>query len=122
MARHYLKRKADTSTNPAAATTDVSTIVRDVIEDIRQNGDAAVRRYSSKFDKWTPDAFKLSRKDIERIMAQVPEQTIQDIRTVQSNVRRFAEAQKAALKDVEVETEPGVFLGHQNIPIQNVGA
>lgn len=97
-------------------------IVESVIEDVRQNGDVAVQRCSVKFDKWSPEAFKLSREDIERIMSTVPRQTLDDIRTVQSNVRKFAEGQKATVSDLEIEKEPGVYLGHRNVPIQNVGA
>lgn len=129
MAPRYLKSKAETASigkpdhksKPSAPSLDVPAIVRGVIEDIRQNGDAAVRQYSEKFDKWSPESFKLSAKDIDEIIGTVPEQIIADIKTVQSNVRKFAEAQKATLTEVEVETEPGVFLGHKNIPIQNVG-
>lgn len=122
MAPRYLKHKAQTGTTPSAPTTDVPAIVRDVIANISQNGDAAVRQYSEKFDRWSPDAFKLSPNQIEEIISTVPEQTIKDIKKVQANVRKFAEAQKACLVELEVETEPGVFLGHKNVPIQNVGA
>lgn len=92
-----------------------------VIDDIRTNGDDAVRRYSEKFDKWSPERFKLSQQEIQKIIGTVPTQTIEDIKTVQANVRKFAEAQKATLTELEVETEPGVFLGHRNVPIQSVG-
>jgi len=69
-----------------------------------------------------PESFKLSAEDIKSIIAEVDPQIIKDIKQVQSNVRTFAEAQKAALKDFELEIQPGVFLGQKNIPIQNVGA
>lgn len=123
MPPHYLKRKVDAAaTSTGQPTFDVSAIVKGVIDDIRQQGDSAVRKYSEKFDKWSPESFKLSQSHIDQIISTVPEQTIKDIIKVQSNVRKFAEAQKSALTDLEVEMEPGVFLGHKNVPIQNVGA
>jgi histidinol dehydrogenase len=91
------------------------------LEDIHLRGDVAVREYSEKFDKWSPENFKLSKEDIERIIGEVDKQTIEDIKTVQKNVRRFAEAQRESLKDFELETQPGVFLGQRNNPIARVG-
>lgn len=124
MAPRYLKQK---SSNANSVTTiqpseQVSQTVKSVIDQIRREGDAAVRQYSEKFDKWSPESFKLSASQIEEIISKVPEQAIADIKKVQSNVRRFAEAQKKSLTELEVEIEPGVFLGHKNVPIQNVGA
>ncbi|KAL1893014.1 hypothetical protein Sste5346_006695 [Sporothrix stenoceras] len=121
MSRNYLKKATPTATT-GAPTADVPSIVRNVIDDIRHDGDAAVRRYSDKFDKWMPESFKLSSEDIERIVASVPQQTLDDIRTVQANVRKFAEAQRASLQDFEVEIQPGVFLGQLNNPVATVGA
>ncbi|KAJ4107988.1 hypothetical protein NW760_008841 [Fusarium oxysporum] len=100
----------------------VTQIVQGVIQDIRVNGDKAVRTYSEKFDKWSPDSFKLSESQIEECIAQVPEQTVQDIKAAQANVRRFAEAQRRTITDLEVEIQPGVILGHTNNPINRVGA
>lgn len=122
MTRTYLKKATPPSTSAGAPTADVPSIVRNVIDDIRRDGDAAVRRYSEKFDKWTPESFKLSADDIERIVASVPKQTLDDIRTVQANVRKFAEAQRASLQEFEVEIQPGVFLGQLNNPVATVGA
>lgn len=124
MTRTYLKKATPTAAAGAtpSASTDVPTIVRGVIDDIRAGGDSAVRRYSEKFDKWSPASFKLSQEEIERIVASVPQQTLNDIKEVQANVRRFAEAQRESIKDFEVETAPGVFLGQRNNPIQSVGA
>lgn len=123
MKPRYLKTKANaasvTASQPAA---DLSAIVKGVIDTIRREGDAAVRHYSEKFDNWAPDSFRLSQDQIDHIISEVPEQTINDIKKVQSNVRKFAEAQKKALTEIEIESEPGVLLGHKNIPIQNVGA
>ncbi|KAM0753458.1 histidinol dehydrogenase [Meredithblackwellia eburnea MCA 4105] len=100
---------------------DVKTIVAGVIDDVRRNGDTAVRSYSEKFDKWSPKSFRLSESEIKDIIATVSEQTIKDIKEVQENVRTFALAQKACLKDLEVEIKPGYVLGHRNIPIDTVG-
>lgn len=119
----YLKSRADASpsTTSSAPSIDVSAIVKGVIDDIRSSGDSAVRTYSEKFDKWTPKSFKLSAAEIEKIIAEVPEQTIKDIKEVQSNVRAFAEAQRDSVKDFEVEIRPGVKLGQKNLPINRVG-
>ncbi|OAA57633.1 histidinol dehydrogenase [Niveomyces insectorum RCEF 264] len=123
MAPVYLKKAAPT---PAAsandASTNVPTIVKSVIDSIRKNGDSAVREYSEKFDKWTPASFQLTQAEIDHAISQVPAQTLADIKEVQANVRRFAEAQKDSLKEFELETAPGVFLGQKNNPIDCVGA
>jgi sulfopropanediol 3-dehydrogenase len=110
--------------NPVATSqpADVGTTVTDVITDIRRRGDAAVRDYSVKFDDWNPDSFKLSADQIEAIVATVPRQTLDDIETVQRNVRKFAEQQLASLHDFEVETEAGVRLGQRSIPVAAAGA
>ncbi|MET7992150.1 histidinol dehydrogenase [Amycolatopsis sp. NPDC005232] len=96
--------------------------VATVIEDVRRDGDAAVRAYSEKFDNWSPERFRLSAEDIDRVVATVPEQTLADIRTVQANVRDFAQRQLESLRDFEVEPQPGVFLGQKNIPVSAAGA
>jgi histidinol dehydrogenase len=96
--------------------------VKGVIDTVRQQGDGAVRRYSEQFDKWSPVSFELSKEDIEQVIAELPEQVIQDIKTVQANVRKFAEAQKDSLKEFELEMAPGVLLGQKNNPIDSVGA
>ncbi|KAF2165315.1 hypothetical protein M409DRAFT_24165 [Zasmidium cellare ATCC 36951] len=120
---HYrLKSIQEQSTSAKSAPSiDVPGIVRDVIADIRQNGDSAVRKYSEKFDKWSPASFKLSEKEIQEAIAALPQQTLDDIKAVQANVRKFAEAQLASIKDFELEIEPGVFLGQKNLPIDAVG-
>ncbi|KAK4041500.1 histidinol dehydrogenase-domain-containing protein [Parachaetomium inaequale] len=105
-----------------ASYADVPTIVQGVIDSIRSEGDAAVRRYSEKFDSWTPTSFKLSQADIDHAISQVPPQVIADIKTVQASVRTFALAQKESLKEFELEITPGVFLGQKNNPIEAVGA
>jgi histidinol dehydrogenase len=120
MPRH-LKTKADNSAKDAASI-DVSTIVKQVIDTICRDGDAAVRRYSEQFDKWSPPSFKLSQEAIDAAIAAVPRQTIEDIKTVQSNVRTFAIAQRESLRDFEIEIQPGVHLGQRNNPLDAVGA
>ncbi|WP_026585438.1 histidinol dehydrogenase [Bacillus sp. J33] len=92
-----------------------------VLKNIEKNGDAEVRKLSEQFDKWSPEQFRLTDEQIQEIVASVPEQTINDIKFAQEQIRNFAEHQKAALKDIEVETLPGVFLGHKNIPVNSVG-
>ncbi len=99
----------------------VKTTVEDILADIGSRGDDAVRELSEKFDKWSPESFRLSDEEIEAAVARLPERTIEDIKFAQSQIRKFAEIQKAALKDVEEETLPGVFLGHKNIPVNSVG-
>ncbi|NHM32332.1 histidinol dehydrogenase [Neobacillus terrae] len=105
----------------AVQAAQVSETVKNILDDIEKNGDEAVRRYSESFDKWSPESFKLSKEQIQEIISSVPESTINDIKFAQAQIRRFAEAQKSALRDIEVETLPGVFLGHRNIPVNSVG-
>ena len=107
----------------AAADMDakVKATVEDILKDIENRGNEAVRELSEKFDKWSPPSFRLSDDEIEAAVARLPEQTIDDIRFAQTQIRKFAEIQRAALKDVEEETFPGVFLGHKNIPVNSVG-
>jgi sulfopropanediol 3-dehydrogenase len=104
-----------------AAQAKVRQVVDGLIEEVRQGGDAAVRAISERLDKWSPPSFRLSPDEIEAILATVPAQTIEDIKFAQAQIRRFAEVQRAALKDVEVETLPGVTLGHKNIPVNSAG-
>ncbi len=99
----------------------VKATVETTLKDIETRGDAAVRELSEKFDKWSPESFRLSDKEIQAAMSRLPEQTIEDIKFAQAQIRKFAEIQKASLRDVEEETFPGVFLGHKNIPVSSVG-
>lgn len=99
----------------------VKEAVSEVLKNIEEHGDAEVRKLSEKFDKWSPERFRLSDEEIQEIVASVPEQVINDIKFAQEQIRNFAEHQKAALRDIEVETLPGVFLGHKNIPVNSVG-
>ena len=114
--------KAGMDPQQAAATQEqVSETVRGLIADIRARGDDAVREYSEKFDGWKPDSFRLSDAQIKACVDSMPEQDIQDIRFAQTQIRNFALEQRAALRDVEVETLPGVVLGHKNTPVNSVG-
>ena len=106
----------------AAGREQVSETVRSVIADIRSRGDAAVREYSERFDQWSPESFLLDAEAIERIVSGVPQQVIDDIATVQANVRRFAQLQRNSMTEFEVETAPGVHLGQKHIPISATGA
>lgn len=100
----------------------ISDTVSGILDDVRANGDEAIRRYSQTFDNWAPESFRLSPERVEEIVAGVPEQVIEDIRWVQEQVRGFAKLQLASMSEFEVETLPGVFLGQRHIPIQAVGA
>lgn len=122
MVARHLKTAAVGTTTSFAASPKVTEIVQSVIAAVRADGDAAVRSYSEKFDKWSPASFKLSPEQIAESIAQVPDQTIADIREAQHNVRVFAEAQRACITDLEVEIQPGVRLGHRNNPIAVAGA
>ncbi|MDX1781327.1 MAG: histidinol dehydrogenase [Thalassovita sp.] len=99
--------------------------VRDVVEttlsDIASRGDAAVRELSLKFDGYAPESFRLTQSEIEAAMQKVSARDMEDIKFAQAQIRRFAEAQRASMTDIEVETMPGVILGHKNIPVQSVG-
>ncbi|MEM9426171.1 MAG: histidinol dehydrogenase [Pseudomonadota bacterium] len=99
----------------------VRATVEATLADIEARGDAAVRDLSAKFDNYAPDRFRLSDSEIETAMHKVSTRDMEDIRFAQTQIRRFAEAQRASMTDIEVETLPGVILGHKNIPVQSVG-
>ena len=105
----------------ADADAKVRGIVEGLLADIAARGDAAVREYSQKFDKWDRADYRLTDKEIQACLDQLTGQDLADIRFAQAQVRNFAEHQKAALRDIEVETLPGVVLGHKNIPVNSVG-
>jgi sulfopropanediol 3-dehydrogenase len=109
-------------TGGGSADPTVARVVSEVIADVRAHGDAAVRAYSEKFDRWSPPQFRLEPDEIDQIVAGVDPSVLDDIRTVQANVRQFAQHQRDSLTDFEVETQPGVFLGQRNIPVRSVGA
>ncbi len=99
----------------------VADIVRSTIKEIEDKGDKVIRELSEKFDNWSPKSFQLTKKEIEEICESIPEQTVKDIEFAQNNIRNFAEHQRNSMKDIEVETMPGVILGHKNIPVDSVG-
>ncbi|RKF31482.1 histidinol dehydrogenase [Paraburkholderia fungorum] len=116
----YLKKS-----KPLEVQTEIAAQVRSTVEkiiaDVAANGDSAVREYSKKFDNWAPTSFRLTDEEVAACVATLSELEIADIRFAQQQVRRFAEVQKSALRDVEVETLPGVILGHKNVPVNSVG-
>ena len=103
------------------ADTKVRATVEQILNDIRNLGDVAVRELSEKFDKWSPKSFQLSSADIEKLVGSLSKETVDDIKFAQKQVRNFAQIQKDSIHDVEVETLPGVRLGHKNIPVNSVG-
>ena len=104
-----------------AANAQVRATVEQILAEISARGEAAVRDYSARFDKWSPESFRLTEREIAEAVDSLPAQTLDDIRFAQAQIRGFAEAQRAALQDVEIETLPGVVLGHRNIPVNAVG-
>ncbi|MGE0733237.1 MAG: histidinol dehydrogenase [Alphaproteobacteria bacterium] len=116
----YLK-----TSRPPEQRADAARAVRETVEgiiaDVLQRGDAAVRALSARFDNWSPPSFRLSEREIEAAIGQVPKRDLEDIRFAQAQVRNFAQRQKDCLRDLEVETLPGVILGHKNIPVNAVG-
>ncbi|EBA13275.1 histidinol dehydrogenase [Roseobacter sp. CCS2] len=120
MAITYLK-----SGKPEAERAEDDAKVRGIVEttlgDIEKRGDAAVRELSEKFDKYSPPNFRLSQSEIEAAMSKVATRDMEDIKFAQDQIRNFAQAQRASMTDIEVETIPGVILGHKNIPVQSVG-
>jgi len=96
-------------------------IVENVLKQIENGGDKAVRMLSEKFDDYSPTSFKLSDEQIDALICTLTERELSDIKFAQEQVRKFAEIQRASMTDVEVETLPGVILGHKNIPVQSVG-
>ncbi|MQB45933.1 histidinol dehydrogenase [Rhizobium sp. ICMP 5592] len=116
----YLK-KGGNAAESAEADRKVRQTVEAILEDVTTRGDAAVRDLSVKFDKWTPESFRLTKEEIDALVASVPAQVISDIRFAQAQIRRFAEAQLASMKEIEVETLPGIRLGHRHVPMESVG-
>jgi len=119
MAR-WLKKGRD-ATQIAEDDAKVRAIVEATLADIEKRGDEAVRELSIKFDGWDRTDYRLTDKEIRECISELPARAIDDIKFAQEQVRNFAEQQKAALRDIEVETLPGVILGHKNIPVNSVG-
>src|ERR1700704_5262671 len=120
MIRHL--KSGQSAEAKAESSAQVRNTVEAILADIAARGEAAVREYSEKFDKWSPPSFKLSESEIAECVRALPSGVIDDIKFAQTQIRNFALTQRAALQDVEVQTLPGVVLGHKNIPVNSVGA
>ncbi|MGB9041143.1 MAG: histidinol dehydrogenase [Pseudolabrys sp.] len=116
----WLKRGMDAGAIKAADA-KVREIVENILADIDARKDEAVKDLSKKFDNWSPEDFRLSPQDIERAIAQVPKRDLDDIKFAQTQVRNFAQKQRDTMHDLEVETLPGVVLGHRHIPVNSIG-
>ncbi|WP_375452265.1 histidinol dehydrogenase, partial [uncultured Devosia sp.] len=116
----WLKRGKDLQER-AEADRQVRATVEAILGDIEKRGDAAIRELSAKFDKWERAEFRLSQADIDACMAQLSDQDLHDIEFAQTQVRNFAQAQRATMTDLEIETLPGVTLGHKHVPVNAVG-
>ena len=119
MIRHL--KKGANSQQKEQENQKVVEIVQNIIKNIEDNGDNAVREYSNQFDKWNPESFKLTREQIDACYQELDQQLIDDIKWAQKQVRNFAQIQRDSMKDVEVETMPGVVLGHKHIPMESAG-
>lgn len=116
----YIK-KGISLTQQHDADAKVKSAVEQILADVLTSGEESVRYYSKKFDQWDPSDFRLSHAQIQSVVASLASETIDDIKFAQMQIRNFAQAQKDALQDIEVETLPGVILGHRNIPVNAVG-
>src|ERR1051326_5537417 len=116
----WLKRGMDASAIKAADA-KVRETVESILAHVDEKKDAAIRELSEKFDKWSPKDFKLSAPEVERAIAQVAKRDLEDIKFAQAQVRNFAQKQRDTMKDLEVETLPGVVLGHRHIPVNSIG-
>ena len=116
----YLK-KGKTDADKAIDDAQVSEVVKNTLKVIEQKGDKAVREFSEKFDNYSPKSYRLSPAEIDSLVKKVSPQDLEDIKFAQEQVRNFAQAQRDSMQDIEVETMPGVILGHKNIPVQSVG-
>src|SRR5215831_4412576 len=116
----YLKKGA-TEEQVVEADRKVREIVEAIIAEVGHRGDDAVRELSVRLDRWEPASFRLGRAEIDALIASLPARVVEDIKFAQAQVRRFAEIQRASIHDVEVETLPGVRLGHRNVPVESVG-
>jgi len=119
MAR-YLKRGMDAGAIEEADA-KVRATVEQILDEVKKRGDSAIRNLSEKFDNWAPQNFRLSEQEIERSIGQIAKRDLEDIKFAQAQVRGFAQKQRATLQDLEVETLPGVVLGHKHIPVNSIG-
>ena len=120
MTVRYLK-EGKPQTERAEDDAKVRQIVETTLADIEARGDAAVRELAEKFDNYSPASYRLSQEEIEALIAEVSPRDMEDIKFAHDQVKAFAKAQRASMTDIEVETMPGVILGHKNIPVQSVG-
>ncbi|GMN11318.1 histidinol dehydrogenase [Croceitalea sp. MTPC9] len=120
MSVKYIKKGFDVAVSDTE-NSETKRIVESILNEVRVQGDEAIRNLSAKFDNWSPESFRLSKNQIEKLIAIVPEDTLNAIKWAQSQVRRFAQIQRSSMHDVEIETIPGVILGHKNIPVNTVG-
>ena len=116
----FLKRGMDASAIKAADA-KVRETVETILAQVEDKKDAAIRELSEKFDKWSPKDFRLTPQEIEKAIAQVPKRDLEDIKFAQAQVRNFAQKQRDSMQDIEVETLPGVVLGHRHIPVNSIG-
>lgn len=116
----YLKRGLSADA-VEAADAKVRGTVEDILGDVKARGDAAIRDLSKKFDNWEPGNFRLSPQEIEHAIAQVAKRDLEDIKFAQAQVRNFAQKQRETMQDLEVETLPGVILGHKHVPVNSIG-
>ncbi|MDC3084625.1 histidinol dehydrogenase [Gammaproteobacteria bacterium] len=116
----YIKKRSD-SNNASEDKSSIEETVRSILNDIRKRGDAALEHYSGYFDNWKPENFRLSLEEIDTAISKLSASEIEDIRFAQNQIRNFAQKQLETMNELEVETLPGVFLGHKHIPIENVG-
>lgn len=114
-------KKGITYAESKEADAQVRASVEGMLADVAERGDAAVRDLSKRLDNWSPASFRLSAGEIDAIIGTLPQQVLDDIRFAQTQIRNFAQIQREAIRDVEVETLPGVILGHKNIPVNSVG-
>jgi sulfopropanediol 3-dehydrogenase len=116
--REYLKRAAPKEAGDRRA---IEETVRGILEDVRRRGEEAVREYSRRFDGWNPPHFRVTEEEIERARRSLPAELLEDIEFAAEQVRSFARLQRETLGSLEVETRPGVILGHRHIPVASVG-
>ena len=116
----YIKKRSE-SNNIGEDKSSIEETVRSILSDIRERGDAAVEHYSGHFDNWSPENFRLSEDEIDAAISKLNKSEIEDIQFAQNQIRHFAQKQLETMNELEVETLPGVFLGHKHIPIENIG-
>src|SRR4029079_3044884 len=116
----FLKRGMD-ATAIKAADQKVRETVEDILAQVEAKKDVAIRELSKKFDNWEPNDFRLSPAEVEKAISQVSKRDLEDIKFAQAQVRNFAQKQRDTMKDLEVETLPGVILGHRHIPVNSIG-